>query len=64
MVRAAMKEPGKTAAKTRETVYFRSSQWKDGKATTNGGHPLLIGYQIHSYQVLQRLHCPDEMGII
>jgi F-type H+-transporting ATPase subunit epsilon len=35
MVRAAMKEPGKTTAKTRETVYFRSSQWKDGKATTN-----------------------------
>lgn len=36
MVRAAMKEPGKTVAKTRETVYFRSSQWQDGKPTNQG----------------------------
>ena len=36
MVRAAMKEPGKSAAKQRETVYFRTSQWKDGKPINNG----------------------------
>ena len=38
MVRAALKEPAKSAAKTRETVYFRASQWKDGKPATNGEH--------------------------
>ena len=39
MVRAAMKEPGKAAAKQRETVYFRTSQWKDGKPINNGMFP-------------------------
>ena len=30
MVRAALKEPHKAAAKARETVYFKTTIWKDG----------------------------------
>lgn len=30
MVRSALKEPAKAAAKAREAIYFRSSVWKDG----------------------------------
>eukprot|EP00894_Picocystis_sp_ML_P000139 jgi/Pico_ML_1/50656/g1825.t1 len=31
MVRAALKEPHRTAAKAREQVYYRSAFWKEGK---------------------------------
>ena len=31
MVRAALKEPAKTKARTREVVYFRRADWKDGQ---------------------------------
>ena len=31
MVRAALKEPGKTKARTREVVFFRRADWKDGQ---------------------------------
>jgi len=31
MVRAALKEPAKTAAKAREGLYMRSSTWEAGK---------------------------------
>lgn len=30
MVRAALKEPAKKAAKAREAVYYRSAVWKEG----------------------------------
>jgi hypothetical protein len=30
-VRNALKEPARATAKIRETVYFRQTQWKDGK---------------------------------
>lgn len=36
MVRSALKEPLRTKAKGRETVYFRSANWKDGKPQTQG----------------------------
>ena len=36
MVRASLKEPAKAAAKQRETVYFRSAQWAEGKPTKQG----------------------------
>ena len=36
MVRAALKEPAKSKAKLRETVYFRSAVWKDGQPTKQG----------------------------
>jgi hypothetical protein len=36
MVRASLKEPLKTKALGRETVYFRSAVWKDGKPETQG----------------------------
>lgn len=31
MVRAALKEPGRTKARTREVVFFRRADWKDGQ---------------------------------
>ena len=31
MVRAALKEPAKTKARTREVVFFRRAEWKDGQ---------------------------------
>ncbi len=31
MVRAALKEPAKTKARTREVVFFRRADWKDGQ---------------------------------
>ena len=31
MVRASLKDPLRTTAKTREAVYFRASMWEDGK---------------------------------
>ena len=31
MVRAALKEPGRTKARTREVVFFRRAEWKDGQ---------------------------------
>lgn len=34
MVRAALKEPVKAKAKIRETIYYRSSLWKDGQPQT------------------------------
>jgi F-type H+-transporting ATPase subunit epsilon len=36
MVRSALKEPLRTKAKVRETVFFRSANWKDGKPQTQG----------------------------
>ena len=32
----AMKEPARAQAKLRETVYFKSSPWKDGKPEKTG----------------------------
>ena len=37
MVRAALKEPVKLKAKTREAVYFRSAVWKNGAPEKQGG---------------------------
>ena len=31
MVRAALKEPARTKARTREVVFFRRAEWKDGQ---------------------------------
>lgn len=31
MVRAALKEPAKTKARTREVIFFRRADWKDGQ---------------------------------
>ena len=31
MVRAALKEPGRTKARTREVVFFRRADWRDGQ---------------------------------
>lgn len=36
MVRAALKEPHKSAAKARETIFFRSAVWKEGKPEKQG----------------------------
>lgn len=36
MVRAALKEPVKSKAKIRETIYFRQSLWKDGVPQKQG----------------------------
>lgn len=36
MVRAALKEPHRTAAKAREQVYYRSAFWKEGKMDKQG----------------------------
>lgn len=36
MVRAALKEPARTKARTREVVYFRQAMWKDGKPEKQG----------------------------
>ena len=36
MLRAALKEPAKTAAKSREAVYYRSALWKDGVPEKQG----------------------------
>jgi F-type H+-transporting ATPase subunit epsilon len=32
MLRSALKEPAKGAAKAREAIYYRSAVWKDGVA--------------------------------
>lgn len=36
MVRAALKEPVRTKAKTREVVFFRRAEWKDGQPQKQG----------------------------
>ena len=36
MVRSVLKEPMRGKAKVRETVYFRSAVWKDGKPEKQG----------------------------
>ena len=36
MVRAALKEPARTKARTREVVFFRQAMWKDGKPEKQG----------------------------
>ena len=36
MVRAALKEPARTQAKIRETVYYRAATWKDGQPEKQG----------------------------
>ena len=36
MVRAALKEPVKTKAKTREVVFFRRAEWKNGQPQKQG----------------------------
>ena len=43
MVRAALKEPHRAAAKARETVYFRSTVWKDGTPQKQGVTYLVLG---------------------
>lgn len=39
MVRASLKDPLRTTAKTREAVYFRASTWEDGKPVKQGALP-------------------------
>lgn len=41
MVRAALKEPAKTKSKTREVVFFRRAEWKNGQPQKQGGLPQL-----------------------
>ena len=36
MVRSVLKEPARGKAKARETVYFRSAVWKNGKPEKQG----------------------------
>lgn len=36
MVRAALKEPARTKAKTREVVFFRRAEWKNGQPQKQG----------------------------
>jgi F-type H+-transporting ATPase subunit epsilon len=43
MVRDAMKEPLKEAAKARELVYFKEVQWRGGKPASQGAQSIL-GY--------------------
>lgn len=38
----AMKEPARSQAKLRETVYFRASPWKDGKPEKTGAHAVAL----------------------
>jgi len=38
-VRASLKDPLRTTAKTREAVYFRASTWEDGKPVKQGALP-------------------------
>eukprot|EP00884_Botryococcus_braunii_P020251 jgi/Botrbrau1/690/Bobra.160_2s0013.1 len=45
MVRSALKEPLRTKAKARETVYFRSANWKEGKPQTQVITEYLPGQQ-------------------
>ena len=46
-----MKEPGKTAAKQRETVYFRTSQWKDGKPINNGASEYWENMTVQNFNI-------------
>ena len=48
MVRSVLKEPARGKAKARETVYFRSAIWKDGKPEKQSKRGCL---QAHSIQV-------------
>jgi len=47
MLRASLKEPAKTAAKARETIYYRSSLWQNGAPGKQGEflcHAVLLYY--------------------
>lgn len=44
MLRAALKEPAKKAAKSREAVYYRSALWKDGAPEKQGKFLQRIGW--------------------
>lgn len=39
MVRAALKEPAKSAALKRETIFFRGTKWAEGKPGETGESP-------------------------
>ena len=39
MVRAALKEPAKSAALKRETIFFRGTKWAEGKPGESGETP-------------------------
>lgn len=54
MLRAALKEPAKTKAKTREVVFFRRADWKNGQPQKQGQSKARV-HKLHKATVVSVL---------